>query len=132
MNFANRLINFRNDLNLNKKEMSQYLDVSESYYNLIENGKREPSKNILYTLVEKSGNPEEWWLYGIEKEEYSLVRNKFKSISIALEQIIDLKLVNDLDTMFTDKSKDKVAETLLIAAIKSDLSYVLKNKKSKT
>lgn len=129
MSFADRLINYRNELKMSKREMSDYIGISESYYNLIENGKREPSKTILYALVEKSGNPEEWWLYGIEKDEYSVMRDKFKSINIALEQIVDLKLIKNLDTMFTDESQDKVAETLLIAAIKSDLSYILKKEK---
>ena len=51
MNFCERLLEFRKSLSLNKREFSNSIGVSQPYYNLIESGKREPSKNFLIALV---------------------------------------------------------------------------------
>lgn len=129
MDFKDRLANYRKSLNITKREMADVLHISESYYNLVENGKREPSKNFLFSLVADSGKPEEYWLYGISDEEYRKTRDIAKSTRISLEQIAELKLLDTLDSLFKDYEPKNVAETLLIAAIKSDLSYIIQPKK---
>ena len=129
MNFKNRLTKYREELNLNKREMASRLEFAETYYNMIENGKREPSKKFLYSLVSDSGKPEEYWLYGVSDEEYRRNRDVAKSTRISLEQIVELKLLDDLDSLFKDYEPKNAAETLLIAALKSDLSYIIQPKK---
>lgn len=129
MNFKDRLAKYREGLNLNKREMASRLDFAETYYNMIENGKREPSKKFLISLVCDSGKPEEYWLYGITDEEYRRTRDVAKSTKIAIEQIVELKLLDNLDSLFKDYEPQNVSETLLIAAIKADLSYVIQPKK---
>lgn len=129
MDFKDRLTNYRKSLNIKKREMANILHISESYYNLVENGKREPSKNVLISLVANSGKPEEYWLYGLSDEEYRKTRDIAKSTRISLEQISELKLLDSLDSLFKDYEPKNVAETLLIAALKSDLSYIIQPKK---
>lgn len=129
MNFKDRLSNYRESLNLNKREMASRLDFAETYYNMIENGKREPSKKFLYSLAADSGKPEEYWLYGISDEEYRKTRDVAKSTRVSLEQIAELKLLDNLDDLFKDYKPNNVAETLLIAAIKADLSYIIQPNK---
>lgn len=129
MNFKDRLTKYRKELNLNKREMASRLEFAETYYNMIENGKREPSKKFLYSLVSDSGKPEEYWLYGISDEEYRKTRDIAKSTRISLEQIAELKLLDNLNSLFKDYEPKNVAETLLIAALKSDLSYIIQPKK---
>ncbi|MDB1932953.1 helix-turn-helix transcriptional regulator [Clostridium tertium] len=125
MNFTERLTEYREGLNLNKKEMASRLEVLPSAYTMVENGSRKPSKKFLYSLVADSGKPEEYWLYGISDEEYRKTRDIAKSTRTVIEQIKELKLVNDLDSLFKDYEPKNVAETLFIAAIKADLSYII-------
>ena len=78
--FNERLEKYRNELHLKKREMANKLEVSESYYSLIENGKRHPSKNLIEKLVVISELPEEYWVYGINTEDYINTRDDFKSL----------------------------------------------------
>lgn len=71
--FNTRLERYREYLGLKKRELADKLEVSESYYNMIENGKRNPSKSFIIKLVNHSGKPEEYWLYGIQNE--TLIEN---------------------------------------------------------
>ena len=124
MNFSERLKNYRNNLCLKKKELADKLDTSESYYNMIENGKRSPSKKFLVKLVNFSKLPEEYWLYGIEEKEYIEKRNITKATKLAFENVIEMNLIKNFKTLFDKSSNEnKIAEDLLIAAIKADLSY---------
>ncbi|WP_270545616.1 helix-turn-helix domain-containing protein [Clostridium butyricum] len=68
MNFENRLKNYRKNLGLKKRELADKLELSESYYNMIENGKRNPSKSFIIKLVNYSKKSEEYWIYGILKD----------------------------------------------------------------
>lgn len=129
MGFTERLTEYREKLKLNKKEMSTRLEVLPSTYTMVENGTREPSKKFIYSLVADSGKPEEYWLYGVDGEEYRKTRDIAKSTRISLEQIVELKLLDNLDSLFKDYEPKNVAETLLIAAIKADLSYIIQPKK---
>lgn len=134
MNFCERLLEFRKSLSLNKREFSNSIGVSESYYNLIESGKREPSKNFLISLVAYSKKPEEYWLYGITEDKYKDMRDISKSTKIAFEQISKYINIEDLDILFSksDNKSDLIlrAESILIHALRSDLSYILKSKKA--
>ena len=49
--FNERLENFRNKTGLIKREFAEKLEVSESYYNMIENGKRNPSKTFINKIA---------------------------------------------------------------------------------
>lgn len=121
--FLDRLKLFRESLNLNKREFASKLGVTESYYNIIENGKRNPSKSFLYKLVSFSELPEEYWLYGISNEDYRKHRSLTKDTQIAIEQILKLGLIKDFELLFEKDSPNTTAEELLKAAIKADLSY---------
>ena len=55
--FNIRLTDCRNKLHLNKRQMADKLELSESYYSLIESGKRPPSKTVLNKLVSLSELP---------------------------------------------------------------------------
>lgn len=122
--FTERLIKYRIEKGLLKREMAKKLNVSESYYNLIENGKREPSKRVMIALVAESGKSTEYWMYGTEEEEYINTREDFKSLKLALEQLINLKLLTSAENLFND-FKGNAAEELIIAALKADIEGIL-------
>lgn len=128
--FTERLKDYREKLGLSKKEMSERLEVSASFYNNIENGKKGASKNFMIKLVADSGKPEEFWLYGIDETEYIDIREDLKSTKKAIETIVELGIVDDVDSLFKGKYEKGTLEELLIAALKADIDYILqKNKK---
>ncbi|WP_160688391.1 helix-turn-helix transcriptional regulator [Clostridium sp. C2-6-12] len=129
--FQERLQNYRNDLGLTKREMADRLDISEGYYNLIENGKRSPSKSFIEKLTLDSERPEEFWIYGVNEKDYIDVREDFKCIQKAAEQIIELGLVNDVNKLFNGNYPEGTLEELLIVALKTDLEYLVKKRDKK-
>jgi len=124
--FNERLEKYRNELHLKKREMANKLEVSESYYNLIENGKRHPSKNVIEKLVVISELPEEYWAYGLNTEDYINTRDDFKSLKKALDTIFDLGSFKNIDEIFDQDNlpKDSLGK-LLISALKADMQYIL-------
>lgn len=69
--FTERLKKYRQDLGLLQYEFAKSLGISESFYSMIENGRKAPSKNFLAKLSEHSGKPESYWIYGLT--EYTAV-----------------------------------------------------------
>lgn len=57
--FKERLEKYSHELHFNKTEIAHKLEVSDSFYSLIELGKRKPSKNFMKKLVSISKIPEE-------------------------------------------------------------------------
>ncbi|APF25651.1 helix-turn-helix family protein [Clostridium sporogenes] len=126
--FNERLKKYRESKNLSKREFAEKLEVSESYYNIIENGKRNPSKNFIEKLVCESSMPEEYWIYGIDNSEYINVREDLKCVRKAVEQILDLNLVKDVEKLFNGNYPEGTLEELLIVALKTDIEYLLKKR----
>ena len=122
--FTERLIKYREEKGLLKKEMARKLKVSESYYNLIENGKRDVSKRFMISLVAESGLPTEYWMYGTTDKEYVKTREDFKSLKLAIEQLIDLGMMTSAKDIFKG-FKGTATEELLIAALKSDIEGII-------
>ena len=127
--FNERLEKYRNELHLKKREMANKLEVSESYYNLIENGKRHPSKNLIEKLVVVSELPEEYWVYGINTEDYINTRDDFKSLKKALDTIFEIGSFSNVDEIFDQDNmpKDSLGK-LLISALKADMQYILEKR----
>lgn len=129
--FTERLREYRESLELTKKEMADKLEVSASFYNNIENGKKGASKNFMTKLVAESGKPEEFWLYGINDDEYLDVRENLKSTKKAIETIVDLGIVEDVDSLFKGKYEKGTLEELLIAALKADIECYVEKRNRK-
>ena len=127
--FNERLEKYRNELHLKKMEMADKLEVSESYYSLIESGKRNPSKNFIEKLTLISELPEEYWIYGINKEDYINTRDEFKSLKKALDTILELDPFKNANELF-DKDNNPIDSLgkLLIAALKADINYMIEKK----
>ncbi len=123
--FTKRLKDYREKEGMKKNEFAIKLGVSESFYNMIENGKKGASKNFMNKLVAETGKPEEFWFYGVNDKEYLDVRENLKSTKKAIETIVDLGLVDDVDSLFKGKYEKGTLEELLIAALKSDIEYYL-------
>ena len=120
--FNERLEKYRHELHFNKTKMANKLEVSDSYYTLIELGKRRPSKNFMKKLVSISKIPEECWLYGIVKEDYLDANHDFKNLRKILDttlEFIDIKSPNEI---FDDNNTpiDSLGK-LIIAALKADV-----------
>ncbi|CUU48635.1 helix-turn-helix domain-containing protein [Clostridium beijerinckii] len=128
--FSDRLEKYRSGLYLKRKEMADKLQVSESYYSLIESGKRSPSKNFIEKLVVVSELPEEYWIYGINQEDYINTRDEFKSLKKALDTILDLGYFNNVNEIFDENNdpKDSLGR-LLISALKADISCMIEKRK---
>lgn len=128
--FSDRLEKYRNEFHLKKKEMADKLQVSESYYSLIESGKRSPSKNFIEKLVLLSELPEEYWIYGINQEDYVNTRDEFKSLKKALDTILDLGSFGNVNEIFDEDNtpKDSLGR-LLISALKADMECMIEKRK---
>jgi transcriptional regulator with XRE-family HTH domain len=124
--FNERLEKYRTDLNLKKKEMADKLHVSESYYSLIDNGKRTPSKTFIQKLVLISELPEEYWIYGINTDDYVNTRDDFKSLKKALDTVLELSCIKNVNEIFDqhNNAKDLLGK-LLIAALKADIACMI-------
>jgi len=124
--FNERLEKYRHEFNFNKTEMAHKLEVSDSYYSLIEGGKRKPSKNFIEKLVSVSEVPEEYWLYGISKEEYLSARYDFKVLRKTLDTILELSTIKSANEIFdhNNNPKDSLGR-LLIAALKADFECII-------
>lgn len=124
--FSKRLEEYRIKLHLKKKEMADSLDISESYYSLIENGKRNPSKAVIEKLVVISELPEEYWIYGIDKDNYIDVRDDFKSLKKALDTVAEWTSLTESSQIFDNDNnpKDPIGK-LLISAFRADLDHIL-------
>lgn len=124
--FTERLRQYREGLELTKKEMADKLGVSAPFYNYIENGKKGASRNFMIKLVAESNKPEEYWLYGIEEGNYIDVREDLKCTKKAIEQIVELGLVSNVDDLFNGNYKKGTLEELLISALKADIDCKIK------
>lgn len=127
--FEKRLLKYRSSHNLKMREMADQLDLSESYYSLVESGKRSPSKKVIQKLATISELPEEYWIYGIDIVDYLNYRDEFKSLRKALNAILEFNTINDASDIFDANNKPKDAlGKLIIAALKADLNYFIKEK----
>lgn len=123
--FYERLIEFRKELGLNKRQMSNKLCMNESYYNAVEKGKRKPSRTVLESIVTFSNKPEEYWVYGIKDKKKEIEFSKTIEI---FDKLIELNI--DTDGLFKDVKKGTIDE-LLSAALKRDLEEYKNRKKEK-
>lgn len=126
--FTERLKAYRKDLDLNKRQMAVLLNVSESYYNTVENNKRKPSKNILAKLVKLSDKPEEFWVYGVQTKTENVTEEYLPKTFEVVNMLIDLDLC---DNILPDSFIDKYSgiEKTLLKAIKKDINKIKNNKK---
>lgn len=124
--FSKRLLEYRLSLEIEtKREMAEKLEISEQLYNMLENGKRQPSQKILDKLFIISNKPEEYWLYGVESEsEFLEKRDEFKMVRKAVYQLIELNMIND-------ENFSSAVEQVLVAALKADVKHILTLKKQK-
>lgn len=84
--FEQRLKKYRESKGLLKYKFAKNLDISESFYNMIENGRKNPSKNFLIKLVAESKKPEEFWLYGVEENKYANIKKNEGIFSVVQVQ----------------------------------------------
>ena len=128
--FNERLEKYRNELHLNKRQMADKLELSESYYSLIESGKRKPSKKFIEKLVLISDLPEEYWMYGVNKEEYMNSKDDFENLRKALDIIFELNVVKNPDEIFNESNIpiDSLGK-LLIGALRKDMNVMIGRKK---
>ena len=130
--FSSRLEKYRNEIHLKKREMADKLQISESYYSLIASGKRIPSKALLEKLVLISQLTEEYWMYGINQEDFIKTRDEFKSLKKALDTVLELGDFKNANEIFNEQNnpKDSLGR-LLIAALKSDIDYMMEIKRQR-
>lgn len=114
--FCEKLNKCRNELKYNKREMAKYLDISESYYNLIENGKREPSRNVLMKLKNHNGLIIDYWPNAL---------NLNNSLSYT-ESLIDSMIKEKVISSISDLRKESIKE-ILLNVLEKDIERKLNN-----
>lgn len=124
--FKDRLIEYRESLNIDtKREMAEKLNVSEQLYAMVERGARKPSADFIRKLVIFSNKPEEYWLYGVSKDDDIINKRKsFKSVENTVMELIN-------EGYITDVNFGKDIEDALLLAIKADIQHILLRKNSK-
>ena len=130
--FIERLKEYREKLKMTKREMAEALGIGESYYNMLESGKRSPSKTVIVKLINHSHQPEEYWIYGITND-YLSNRDRIKHISEAfyfIDKMSSFKTDNEIKMLFStiDIKKLSSIEQMLLIAIKADLEDMLNKK----
>ena len=87
------------------------------------------SKNLIEKLVVISELPEEYWVYGINTEDYINTRDDFKSLKKALDTIFEIGSFSNVDQIFDQDNmpKDSLGK-LLISALKADMQYILEKR----
>lgn len=123
LNFKDRLKEYRLSLNIKTKvAMAEKLGIARTLYIMLENGTREPSKDVLEKLFLLSNKPAEYWLYGVTENEYIDKREEFKCLKDAINQLDEIGLL-DLKKEFSDGVK----EVILAAAI-ADITHILEKR----
>ena len=135
--FNTRLEKYRESLGLKKRELADKLEVSESYYNMIENGKRNPSKSFIIKLVNNSGKPEEYWIYGIDEDNYINSRDDLKSTYEAVKLLIKNKVFcneseGNLKLFKTINFEElELVDKMILTALRTDIEYLIRKEKEK-
>lgn len=121
--FNDRLKKFREELKINtKREMSAKLGVSEQLYAMVERGDRKPSNDFIRKLVILSNLPEEYWVYGVEKDlDIVNVRKNFKAIEDTILELIEEGYIKDINF-------SKEIEDIIVTAAKTDIQHILLRK----
>lgn len=123
--FNDRLREYREQLKIKtKRDMAKKLKISEQLYYMLENGTREPSKDVLNRLYIISEKPEEYWKYGVAENEYLNFRDEFKSSREAIEKLYKWNLLDE------DKCEDinkcpEAAKEVLLAAVLLDARQII-------
>lgn len=126
MEFKDRLEQYRLSLNIKTKvAMAEKLGIARTLYTMLENGTREPSKDVLEKLFLLSNKPEEYWLYGIEDDEYIDKRKEFKCLKDAVTQLMQIGLLKNEE----DYTNPTVHE-VLDAAMKADVLHLIEKNKN--
>ena len=128
MEFNERLKEFREKRKIKtKREMAKKINISEQLYYMLENGTRDPSKDVLRKLFIFSKLPEEYWKYGITDEKERIEkREEFKCLKDAIEQLSNIGLLKNTDKVFSSSVKE-----VLIAAMEADVSHLLEKQNLK-
>ncbi|MBK5243058.1 hypothetical protein, partial [Clostridium sp.] len=96
-------------------------------YYMLENGTRDPSKDVLRKLFIFSKLPEEYWKYGTTDEKERIEkREEFKCLKDAIEQLSNIGLLKSTDKGFSSSVKE-----VLIAAMEADVSHLLEKQNLK-
>jgi hypothetical protein len=71
--------------------------------------------------------PEEYWLYGISKEDYLSACHDFKFLRKTLDTILELSTIKSANEIFdhNNNPKDSLGR-LLISALKADIECIIK------
>ncbi|GCD13046.1 helix-turn-helix domain-containing protein [Clostridium tagluense] len=126
MEFKDRLKEYRISLGITlKNEMAKRLGIARTLYSMLENGTREPSKDVLEKLFIDSDKPSEYWTYGItDIKEYLSIREEFKCSRDAFEQL------SELGEIEAGKEFSVEAKEILAAAAFADAMHLLEKKQS--
>lgn len=125
--FKKRLIELRESKRFKTKtEFANWLGISRNIYSMVENGYRNPSKKFVERLSLKTGLSEQYWLYGIEKNEN--INNGFKLNMVAsvIDQAIELNIIKYKDKEVIIENENAFNE-MVLAAIKIDILNMKNN-----
>lgn len=124
--FKDRLRAYRSELNIpTQTEMAKRLGITRQLYSNLESGYKSPSERVLNILINDSNLPAEYWLYGVDANQYLNERREFKCLYTVVDR---LKGTPHLDLSNGDWSPE--VKEMFISALKADITHLLlKDKK---
>lgn len=123
--FKDRLESYRLECGLNKSQMANKLGVVRSFYSMLSNGERTPSENILDRLEELTGKNGAYWIYGIDvdMETYIKEQESFKNIKEITQTLLNTNVL-DLENPINEDT-----QPIFLKALTADILTLIEKQK---
>lgn len=123
--FKDRLESYRLECGLNKSQMANKLGVVRSFYSMLSNGERTPSENILDRLEELTGKNGAYWVYGIDvdMETYIKEQESFKNIKEITQTLLNTNVL-DLENPINEDT-----QPIFLKALTADILTLIEKQK---
>lgn len=123
--FKDRLESYRLECGLNKSQMANKLGVVRSFYSMLSNGERTPSENILDRLEELTGKNGAYWIYGIDIDMETYIREQeaFKNIKEITQALLNANVFDSENPINED------TQPILLKALTADILTLIEKQK---
>ena len=123
--FKERLEDYRHDCGLNKTQMARKLGIKANLYSMLSTGERTPSENILDRLEELTGKNGAYWIYGIDidMETYIKEQESFKNIKEITQTLLNTNVL-DLENPINEDT-----QPIFLKALTADILTLIEKQK---
>lgn len=126
MDISEKLKNLRGKTEYNKSEMAKQLKLSRSVYMEVENGTREPSKDVLKKVSDYFNVSVDWLMGKTENpEKENITEEKSNLLDSFLDNLIEEGIITDPNNI------DDETATMIINAVKAQVALKMKKRGNK-